>query len=167
MHLAVAIHAHSTTTRIDWRTDYDALTYEVIECPTDVAELAHTFLSAAGLTMATSIRHGPTQDHHRVLEIGTETGYNAALLCHRLGAANVYTNDIDPTLVDEARLALKSVCFRNGPLRAPDGEGWGEPDDQYRRITTIKRYEFQQSLPKCHPRHYLPAINSVVSSQLY
>ena len=49
-HFAVAIHAHSTATRIDWRTDYDALTYEVIACPSEIAERAHAFLVAAGLT---------------------------------------------------------------------------------------------------------------------
>lgn len=49
-HFAVAIHAHSDSTRVDWRTDYDALTYEVVNCPTDVAEQARGFLSAAGLT---------------------------------------------------------------------------------------------------------------------
>lgn len=48
-HFAVAIHAHSAITRVDWRTDYDALTYEVIDCPSDVTEQARLFLSAAGL----------------------------------------------------------------------------------------------------------------------
>jgi len=51
------------------------------------------------------------QDHHRVLEIGTGTGYNAALLCHRLGAANVYSNDIDPELVERAELVLKKLGY--------------------------------------------------------
>ena len=35
-------------------------------------------------------------DGMRVLEIGTGTGYNAALLTHRLGDHNVYSIDIDP-----------------------------------------------------------------------
>jgi ATP-grasp ribosomal peptide maturase len=47
---AVAIHAHSTAARIDWRTDYDALTYEVIDCPAGIANRVRDFLSAAGLT---------------------------------------------------------------------------------------------------------------------
>lgn len=51
------------------------------------------------------------QDHHRVLEIGTGTGYNAALLCHRLGSPNVYSNDLDPALVDRARRALASLGY--------------------------------------------------------
>lgn len=46
---AVAIHAHSPSTRVDWRTDYAALTYEVVDCPTDITDRAHTFLAAAGL----------------------------------------------------------------------------------------------------------------------
>lgn len=46
---AVAIHAHSTGARVDWRTDYDALTYEVVDCPADIADRAHAFLHGAGL----------------------------------------------------------------------------------------------------------------------
>ncbi len=42
------------------------------------------------------------RDGHRVLEIGTGTGYNAALLCHRLGSNNVVSIDIDPILVASA-----------------------------------------------------------------
>lgn len=48
-HFAVAIHAHSTSTRVDWRSDYDALTYTVIQCPAEVVDRAHDFLRAAGL----------------------------------------------------------------------------------------------------------------------
>jgi ATP-grasp ribosomal peptide maturase len=33
---AVAIHAHSHTAALDWRSDYNALTYEVIQTPPDV-----------------------------------------------------------------------------------------------------------------------------------
>ncbi|MFN2497438.1 MAG: ATP-grasp ribosomal peptide maturase [Pseudonocardiaceae bacterium] len=49
-HFAVAIHAHSTGTRVDWRTDYDALTYDVVDCPPGVLDCARAFLSSAGLT---------------------------------------------------------------------------------------------------------------------
>jgi protein-L-isoaspartate(D-aspartate) O-methyltransferase len=42
------------------------------------------------------------RDGHRVLEIGTGTGYNAGLLCHRVGADNVASIDIDAVLIAEA-----------------------------------------------------------------
>lgn len=42
-------------------------------------------------------------DSMRVLEIGTGTGYNAALLSHRLGDDHVVSIDIDPDLVEQAR----------------------------------------------------------------
>lgn len=55
-----------------------------------------------------------------VLEIGTGTGYNAALLCHRLGSAAVTSIDIDPVLVDAARVVLGSMGF-TPTLVAGDG----------------------------------------------
>ena len=45
----------------------------------------------------------------RVLEIGTGTGYNAALMCHVLGDAAVHSVDVDPVLVDTARARLDSL----------------------------------------------------------
>ncbi|MGH3803516.1 MAG: methyltransferase domain-containing protein [Pseudonocardiaceae bacterium] len=51
-------------------------------------------------------------DGYRVLEIGTGTGYNAALVCHRLGAGNVTSIDLDPSLVADARERLASIGYR-------------------------------------------------------
>jgi len=38
------------------------------------------------------------RDGHDVLEVGTGTGYNAALLCHRIGDQHVFSVDIEPDL---------------------------------------------------------------------
>jgi len=43
----------------------------------------------------------------RVLEIGTGTGWNAALLAHRLGPENVVSVEIDAALADAARARLE------------------------------------------------------------
>jgi protein-L-isoaspartate O-methyltransferase len=56
------------------------------------------------------------RDDHRVLEIGTGTGYNAGLLSHRLGAERVYSVDIGAGLVDAARDRLAELGFE--PPRA-------------------------------------------------
>jgi protein-L-isoaspartate(D-aspartate) O-methyltransferase len=57
----------------------------------------------------------------RVLEIGTGTGYNAALLAHRLGAPNVVSVEIDPAVAEHARRALAAAGY--GPLRVITGDG--------------------------------------------
>ncbi|SFE54371.1 Protein-L-isoaspartate O-methyltransferase [Actinopolyspora alba] len=48
-------------------------------------------------------------DQHRVLAVGTGSGYTTALLCHRLGDRNVCSVDIDPALVEAARDRLASI----------------------------------------------------------
>ncbi|MGH3889506.1 MAG: methyltransferase domain-containing protein [Pseudonocardiaceae bacterium] len=59
-------------------------------------------------------------DGHRVLEIGTGTGYNAALLSHRLGSQNVFSVDVDPALVATARPRLARLGY-HPTLAAVDG----------------------------------------------
>jgi protein-L-isoaspartate O-methyltransferase len=49
------------------------------------------------------------RDGNRVLEIGTGSGYNCALLCQRLGGAQVTSVDIDPELVDLAAERLATA----------------------------------------------------------
>ncbi len=59
-------------------------------------------------------------DGHRVLEIGTGTGYNAALLAHRLGDERVFSVDVGDDLVDLARKRLDVAGYRP-TLMAVDG----------------------------------------------
>ncbi|CRK60672.1 Protein-L-isoaspartate O-methyltransferase [Alloactinosynnema sp. L-07] len=70
--------------------------------------------------MARMLEMLDVRDGHRVLEIGTGTGYNAALLCHRVGAENVVSVDLDPDLVDLARRRLADFGYRPA-LVAGDG----------------------------------------------
>ncbi len=61
----------------------------------------------------------------KVLEIGTGSGYQTALLAEL--AREVYTVDIIPELVDQARWVLKDMGYRNIRFRVGDGgEGWPE-----------------------------------------
>lgn len=46
---AVAIHAGSEAARIDWRSDYSALSYQVINLPRAVAESLHAIMNELGL----------------------------------------------------------------------------------------------------------------------
>ena len=59
----------------------------------------------------------------RVLEIGTGTGYTAALLAHQLGARNVTSIEIDPDLAARARTALTTTGDGDGDVRVITGDG--------------------------------------------
>ncbi|MEV7617271.1 methyltransferase domain-containing protein [Streptomyces sp. NPDC089799] len=69
------------------------------------------------------------RDGHNVLEIGAGSGYNAALLCHRLGEGLVTTVDLDPDITESARTHLAELGYhptvitgdgaRGAPARAP------------------------------------------------
>lgn len=52
------------------------------------------------------------RDGQDVLEIGAGTGYNAALLAHRLGDAHVTTVDLDPEITESARAHLAAAGYR-------------------------------------------------------
>ncbi|MGW0864621.1 methyltransferase domain-containing protein [Streptomyces sp. NPDC002611] len=69
------------------------------------------------------------RDGNAVLEIGAGTGYNAALLAHRLGDDKVTTVDLDPEITESARRHLAAAGYqpvvvtgdgaRGVPERAP------------------------------------------------
>jgi protein-L-isoaspartate O-methyltransferase len=72
----------------------------------------------AAMLEALAAEHG-----HRVLEIGTGSGYNAALLAHRLGAEAVTTVDLDRDITDAARAHLAATGHRTrGPVAGPPDE---------------------------------------------
>ncbi|MDH6188925.1 protein-L-isoaspartate O-methyltransferase [Streptomyces sp. CZ24] len=58
---------------------------------------------------------------HRVLEIGTGTGWNAALLAHRAGAGNVVTVEVDGAVAERAERALGVF---GAPVRVVHGDGF-------------------------------------------
>ncbi len=55
-----------------------------------------------------------------VCEIGTGTGYNAALLAAWLGAANIITIEVDDQVADQARRALNTAGY---PVTVVTGDG--------------------------------------------
>ena len=74
-------------------------------------------LPALVLTMLEALE---VTDGDRVLEIGTGSGYNAVLLCERLGSDRVTSVDIDPELVELARERLAANGYTPA-LAAVDG----------------------------------------------
>ncbi|MEO7193494.1 MAG: methyltransferase domain-containing protein [Pseudonocardiaceae bacterium] len=72
-------------------------------------------------------------DGCRVLEIGTGSGYNAALLCERLGGEYVTSVDIDPELIELASARLAAHGY-HPTLATVDGAGGYPPGAPYDRI---------------------------------
>jgi protein-L-isoaspartate(D-aspartate) O-methyltransferase len=65
------------------------------------------------------------EPQHRVLEIGTGSGYQAAILAEL--AREVYTIEIVPALAERARGTLESLGYKNVQVRTGNGYlGWPE-----------------------------------------
>jgi hypothetical protein len=73
------------------------------------------------------------QAGHSVLEIGTGTGFNAALLSVVCGAENVTSIDVDPELTRRAQRALKA-SGQQPEVVCADGAGGWRPNAPYDRI---------------------------------
>lgn len=71
-----------------------------------------------------------------VLEIGTGTGYNAALLAHRLGADQVTTIDIDQAVAERARTALRVAGYDAVTVITGDGAAGYRPRAPYDRMVS-------------------------------
>ena len=72
---------------------------------------------------------------HRVLEIGTGSGYQAAVL--GVLAREVYTIEIVPSLAARARVTLSALGYLNGHVRTGNGYlGWPEQSPFDRIIVT-------------------------------
>lgn len=69
---------------------------------------------------------GRVQPGMRVLEIGTDTGYTAALLAERLGAHHMTTIEVDPQLAARARTALERAGYDEVEVITGDGAQGGQ-----------------------------------------
>jgi len=87
--------------------------------PDDPDTAVETSSSTQPSLMARMLTLLDATDGDNVLEIGTGTGYTAALLCHRLGDATITSVDIDPIL-SAARARLAGLGHRPF-LAAADG----------------------------------------------
>jgi protein-L-isoaspartate O-methyltransferase len=81
---------------------------------------------------------------HRVLEIGTGTGWNAALLAARVGAENVVTVEIDAGLAERARRVLAEQGWPVEVVTGDGTRGWsaGAPYDRVLSTAAVQRVPF-------------------------
>jgi protein-L-isoaspartate(D-aspartate) O-methyltransferase len=85
------------------------------------------------------------EPQHRVLELGTGSGYQAAVLARLV--ASVYTIEIVPELATSAGERLKRLGYHNVTVRAGDGwHGWAEAAPFDRIIVTAVGEEIPPKL---------------------
>ncbi|MFJ5260753.1 ATP-grasp peptide maturase system methyltransferase [Streptomyces sp. NPDC088387] len=99
--LKIAYSVDTLTTQLDGRLTADQVGEPVVGVPTSSSTDPATVVGMIEtLDLATS---------HRVLEIGTGTGYSTALLCHCLGEDNVTTVEVDAQVAARADAALEAA----------------------------------------------------------
>ncbi len=91
--------------------DGDGRAWEIAPREGEVTASEMTCTSSQPTLMATMLEELAPDDGDRVLEVGTGAGYNAALLCERVGPDSVTSIDVDPVLVDQARAALGHLGY--------------------------------------------------------
>ncbi|GAA2214739.1 methyltransferase domain-containing protein [Nonomuraea monospora] len=93
----------------------------------------HSSSSTQPGLMAWMLETADLREGQRVLEIGTGTGYNAALLSRRLGAGQVTSIDIDAQLTGRARERLATIGLHPTIVTA-DGRAGYAPNALYDRV---------------------------------
>ncbi len=101
--------------------------------PTEMEDSRITSSSSKPSMMAAFLEALEVEDGNAALEIGTGTGYNAALLCERLGSERVTTIDVVPDLVERARARL-AACGYEPVVAVADGADGYPPRAPYDRI---------------------------------
>ncbi len=101
----------------------------ITDCGEDGSSVSSSSTPSIMAMMLEALDAGPG---HRILEVGTGTGYNAALLCERVGCEGVTTIDLDPSLVAVARERLAGAGYEPAVLVADGYHGWpdGAPYDR-------------------------------------
>jgi methyltransferase of ATP-grasp peptide maturase system len=94
---------------------------------------APTCSSSMPTIMAVMLEALQVRDDSRVLEIGTGTGYNAALLSVRLVAEQVSTVDVDPTLGELAKKNLQAAGYHPACAVTDGAQGYA-PNAPYDRV---------------------------------
>jgi len=100
--------------------------------------------------MATMLEQLGLRRGHRVLELGTGTGYNAALMAHIVGASGqVVTLDLDADIVAEARRNLRRAGYqRVACIRGDGGDGYEAAAPYDRIIVTVGSWDVPPALTR-------------------
>jgi protein-L-isoaspartate O-methyltransferase len=103
----------------------------------DSPDAAATSSISMPTIVAIMLRESLINDGMKVLEIGTGTGWNAALLAARLGDDNVYTVEVDPDITEAARVNLAKNGRKVTAVLADGAKGLPDHAPYDRVIATL------------------------------
>jgi protein-L-isoaspartate(D-aspartate) O-methyltransferase len=100
--------------------------------------------SAPGIVF-TTLDALDVRDHHRVLEIGTGTGWTASLLSHRVGPSNVVSIEVDKRVAEQAQRNITAAGFAPRLVVGDGAEGWpdGAPYDRVHVTCAVESVPYE------------------------
>ncbi|MFF5262686.1 methyltransferase domain-containing protein [Actinomadura viridis] len=94
--------------------------------------------------VAGMLGHLQVEEGMRILEIGTGTGWNAALMAARLGEGNVITVEVDAVLAEQARKALAEAGASPSVVTGDGADGYapGAPYDRVIATASVREVPY-------------------------
>ncbi|MGW2261394.1 ATP-grasp peptide maturase system methyltransferase [Streptomyces sp. NPDC001780] len=134
--LKVAYSVDTLTTQLDGHLTADQTGEPVAGVPTSSSTDPTTVV---GMIEDLDLKAG-----HRVLEIGTGTGYSTALMCHYLGEDNVTTVEVDPEVAARADAALEAVGYSTWTVTGDGllGHPYRAPYDRVIATCAVRRIPY-------------------------
>ncbi|MFJ3902222.1 ATP-grasp peptide maturase system methyltransferase [Streptomyces sp. NPDC090025] len=134
--LKTAYSVDTLTTQLDGHLTADQTDEPVAGVPTSSSTDPATVV---GMIEALDLATG-----HRVLEIGTGTGYSTALMCHYLGEDDVATVEVDAQVAARADTALEAVGFSTWTVTGDGllGHPYRAPYDRVIATCAVRRIPY-------------------------
>lgn len=139
-HVLVPDYYEAGGTRVDGQAERDTWLRQVYSDTTLITQRQHGAPTSSGTMpslVATMLHALDVEDGHRVLQVATGTGYTAALLCERLGSANVTSIDIDPDLTAAAWERLCRCGYEPTIVTGDGAQGYARNAPYDRAVVTF------------------------------
>ncbi|MEO3826042.1 methyltransferase domain-containing protein [Actinomadura sp. B10D3] len=124
----------------------DAIITQLDDGTTDLTTGAGRFTSSlsASSTVVSLLELLDVEPGHRVLDVGTGTGWTAALLSRLVGSANVTSVEVDPAVSAQASANLKSAGQAPRLIVGDGAHGWAQeaPYDRVHATCAVARVPY-------------------------
>ncbi|GAA4234743.1 methyltransferase domain-containing protein [Actinomadura meridiana] len=124
----------------------EAIITQLDDGDTDVAigDGRYTSSLSAPSTVVSLLELLDLEDGHRVLDVGTGTGWTAGLLACIVGSGNVTSVEVDPQIAERASANLAGVRFEPAVVVGDGSKGWAQnaPYDRVHATCAVARVPY-------------------------